>query len=285
MSELLATPGLPVETRPLRMADGARADLLLYRPTGIARAGLLWVPAMGVSAKHYQGLARALAAQGIAVGVHEWRGHGSSDRRAGRRQNWGYRELLGDDLPRSLEALGVALPGVPLRVGGHSLGGQLACLLAATTSVPLAGIVLVASGAPYWRRFKPWTYAAYLFAPLLATLVGRLPGHRIGFGGNEARGVIADWGRSGRTGRYAARGLPVDLEAALSRQVAPVHAWVLSDDWLAPEPSLAWLLGKMPRAAHVTSVLSSDDLGGVTADHFAWMKAPEALARRIAERL
>ena len=36
-----------------------------------------------------------LAAQGIAVFVHEWRGNGSSTQRAGRRQDWGYRELLG----------------------------------------------------------------------------------------------------------------------------------------------------------------------------------------------
>ena len=36
---------------------------------------------------------------GVAVVMHEWRGIGSSDRRAGRRCNWGYRELLQDDLP------------------------------------------------------------------------------------------------------------------------------------------------------------------------------------------
>lgn len=285
MSQPQVTPGLSVECIPLRMADGAQADLMLYRPSGDTRASLLWVPAMGVSAKHYRGLAQALAARGVAVGVHEWRGHGSSDRRAGRRQDWGYRELLGDDLPRSLDALREVSSGSPLLVGGHSLGGQLACLLAATTSAPLSGVVLVASGAPYWRRFKPWTYVAYLLAPMLANLVGRLPGHRIGFGGNEARGVVADWGRSGRTGRYSARGMAVDFESALSRQKAPVHAWLFRDDWLAPMPSLEWLLEKMPGAQRVSTVLSSDDLDGAKADHFAWMKAPEPLARRIADSL
>jgi predicted alpha/beta hydrolase len=270
---------------PLRMADGARADLLLFRPAGVPRAALLWVPALGVSARHYEPLAQALASLGIAVAVHEWRGHGSSDRRAGRGHNWGYQTLLTDDLPASLAALTATFPDTPVLLGGHSLGGQLSTLLASITEVPLRGIVLVASGAPYWRRFRPWVGLAYVAAPLLAHLVGRLPGRQIGFGGNEARGVIADWARSGRTGRYAARGMSVDLEAALRGQRAPVLALRLGDDWLGPESSLLFLLDKMPGARRTVGVIGSDDLAGAKADHFAWMKMPARIAIRIGEWL
>jgi len=277
-----ATAGPERETRVLRMDDGATADLVVYRPPGPVRAALLWIPALGIAARHYESFAVALAAHGIAVGVHEWRGHGSSDRRASRRCDWGYRELLVFDLPRSLESLAACVPDVPLLVGGHSLGGQLACLLAALTPLPLGGIALVASGAPYWRRFKPWVWFAYAFAPLLARVAGRLPGRRIGFGGNEARGVISDWARSGRTGTYAAAGLAVDLEAALRRQHAPVHALRLCDDWLAPASSLAYLVDKMPDAPCDSGVVSAADLGGVQADHFAWMKQPAVVAQRLA---
>lgn len=268
---------------PLRMADGASSDLLLYLPAGDIAATLLWVPAMGVGARHYELLALALSARGIAVAIHEWRGIGSSDRRASRRLNWGYRELLHDDLPVSLRRLYQVAPAAPLYVGGHSLGGQLASLLAATSAIPVSGLSLVASGAPYWRRFKPWVGLAYVAAPLLAHLVGRLPGRRIGFGGNEARGVIADWSRSGRTGRYVAGGLDVDLEAALRDQKAPILAQRLRDDWFGPEPSLAFLLDKMPDAPREVSVVGPDDIGGAPADHFAWMKAPGAIADRIAD--
>jgi len=281
-----STPDIATSAQPLRMTDGASADLVIYRPASTpARAALLWLPAMGVGARHYDGLARALAARGVAVALHEWRGLGSSDRRASRRANWGYRELLGDDLPVSLTALRRALPDVPVHVGGHSLGGQLACLLAATAAQPVAGVVLVGSGAPYWRRFKPWVVLAYLAAPALASVVGRLPGRRIGFGGNEARGVIADWSRSGRSGTYSARGLRWDLETALRGQVAPVLALRLRDDWLAPAASLDFLLGKMPDAPSQVHLVSPADLGGQAADHFTWMKAPDAIARRIAEGL
>lgn len=270
---------------PLRMADGARADLLLFRPAGTPRAAVLWVPALGVAARHYERFALALAGLGMAVGVHEWRGHGSSDQRASRRHNWGYKALLDDDLPASAAALASAFPDTRLYVGGHSLGGQLSTLLASTTSLPVAGVVLVASGAPYWRRFRPWVALAYVGAPLLAGLVGRLPGRRIGFGGNEARGVISDWSRSGRTGRYAARGMAVDFEAALRTQRAPVLALRLRDDWLGPASSVAFLLDKMPEAPRTLGVISPDDLGGEPADHFAWMKMPATLASRISEWL
>jgi len=266
---------------PLRMADGARADLLLFSPPGTPRAALLWVPALGVAARHYEPLAQALADLGVAVGIHEWRGHGSSDQRADRRSNWGYRTLLTDDLPTSLSALAKAFPGVRLCVGGHSLGGQLSTLLASVTDLDLHGIILVASGAPYWRRFHPWVGLAYVAAPALARLVGRLPGRQIGFGGNEARGVISDWARSGRTGRYAARGMAADLEAALQGQRAPLLALRLRDDWLGPETSLAFLLDKMPRAPRRTEVIGPDELAGAKADHFAWMKVPAPIASRI----
>jgi predicted alpha/beta hydrolase len=267
----------------LHMTDGASADLVLYRPIADERAVLLWVPALGVAARHYEPLALALAAHGVAVAVHEWRGIGSSNRRASRRSDWGYRELLTDDLPTSLRALRDAVPSVPLYVGGHSLGGQLATVLASTTSLPLAGLALVGSGSPYWRNFKPWVGLALIAAPLLANLLGWLPGRRIGFGGNEARGVIGDWSRSGRTGRYAGRGIDVDLEAALRAQRAPVLALRLRDDWFGPEASLAFLLGKMPEAPRRSEVLGPDDLAGAPADHFAWMKVPAEVARRLAQ--
>ena len=267
----------------LHMADGASADLVLYRPIADERAVLLWVPALGVAARHYEPLALALAAHGVAVAVHEWRGIGSSNRRASRRSDWGYRELLTDDLPTSLRALRDAVPSVPLYVGGHSLGGQLATVLASTTTLPLAGLALVGSGSPYWRNFKPWVGLALIAAPLLANLLGWLPGRRIGFGGNEARGVIGDWSRSGRTGRYAGRGIDVDLEAALRAQRAPVLALRLRDDWFGPEASLAFLLGKMPEATRRSEVLGPDDLAGAPADHFAWMKVPAEVARRLAQ--
>ena len=171
-------------------------------------------------------------------------------------------------------------------MGGHSLGGQLSLLYASLHPTEFAGLLLVASGAPYWRRFRHgWLIGvAYALAPLLAGLLGYLPGRRIGFGGNEARGVIADWARTGRTGLYAAAGMPQDFERQLASLQLPSLALRLRDDWLAPQASLDWLLGKLGPAERSVDVITPQELGG-PADHFGWMKTPAPIAAHIARWL
>ncbi|WP_395681871.1 alpha/beta fold hydrolase [Dokdonella sp.] len=267
--------------------DGACADLQLVQPVPAARDVLLWLPALGVAARNYLPLARELAGRGVAVALHEWRGNGSSDRRAARAQDWGYRELLEYDIAASRLALRTALPRARLWLGGHSLGGQLATLAAALAPESVAGLVLVASGSPYWRWFRhAWLILPiYLAVPRIASVCGYFPGRRLGFGGREARGVMADWARSGRSGRYVARGVRQDLEAALARVGMPVLALRLEDDWLGPKASLDWLLGKMPAAPQEALVVGAQDLDGAPADHFGWMKKPSMIAQTVATKI
>ncbi|GLQ96286.1 hypothetical protein GCM10007863_07040 [Dyella mobilis] len=240
---------------------------------------------MGVPAKHYLPLAEAFAARGIAVALHEWRGIGSSDRRAGRRHDWGYRELLEADLPAGLELARWQFGGARPWLGGHSLGGQLSCLYASLQPGQLEGLALIASGAPYWRCFSRgrWIRAAYLLASPLARLIGHLPGRRLGFGGNEARGVIRDWSRSGRTGLYSADGMPVDFSRQLASVPLPIFALRLCNDWLAPAASLDWLLDQMPQASKQVGGVTPEQLDGLRADHFGWMKTPDALVTQLIE--
>lgn len=271
----------------VRAADGASVDLQVVKPVSAARNVLLWLPALGVAARNYVPLARELAGRGVAVALHEWRGNGSSDRRAARAQDWGYRELLEYDIPASRLAVGTALPHARFWLGGHSLGGQLATLAAALDAERVAGLALVASGSPYWRMFRhAWLIrATYIAVPWIAAAWGYFPGRRLGFGGREARGVMSDWARSGRSGRYAARHVPHDLEAALARVRAPVLALRLVDDWLGPEASLDWLLRKMPAASQEGGLIGPEALEGAPADHFAWMKKPAAIAQEVATKI
>jgi predicted alpha/beta hydrolase len=285
-AENVTAAGIQPVVIPVAVADGSRFELLCAQPTGDWRRLLYWIPAMGIPARHYLPLAEALAAHGVAVAVHEWRGIGSSNRRAGRACDWGYRELLQDDLPAGLAVLRARWPQATCWLGGHSLGGQLGSLYASLHPAEFAGLLLVASGAPYWRRFRHrWLIgAAYVLAPWLAGLLGYLPGRRIGFGGNEARGVIADWSRTGRTGRYAAAGMTQDFEQQLASLQLPLLALRLCDDWLAPQASLDWLLGKLGPGERSVDVITPQDLGG-PADHFGWMKTPAPIAARIARWL
>ncbi|MGY0798322.1 alpha/beta hydrolase family protein [Lysobacter sp. A286] len=269
---------------PVEAGDGHRWNLLARIPDRPS-SSLLWLPALGVAARHYLPFADALATRGIAVFLHEWRGHGSSSRRAGNQCDWGYRELLDSDLPTSEAALTeLVATGLPAIIGGHSLGGQLASCRIAMTPGLERRLWLVASGAPYWRAFPSptrwWLPLAYRFLPWLAGRCGALPGRRIGFGGLEARGVIEDWSRTALSGRYAARGLDTDLEAALAISTPQIRAVVLTHDWLAPATSLRFLLSKMLQADATVDQLGQQALG-VAADHFQWMKQPGAVASAL----
>lgn len=270
---------------PITSSDGASSELIFTQPNDYPRDVIYWLPALGVPAKHYLPLAEAFAAHGIAMALHEWRGIGSSDRRAGRHCDWGYRDLLEADLPAGMAEAKTRWPRAKFWIGGHSLGGQLSCLYASLHPRDVAGIALIASGAPYWRRFRFGIpiLGAYALASPLAQLVGYLPGRKIGFGGNEARGVIADWSRSGRTGRYAADGMHVDFERQLAALELPLLALRLRDDWLVPESSLDWLLEKMPKASRQTGIVTPRQLAGQRADHFTWMKVPDVLAAQLAQ--
>lgn len=95
---------------PVEASDGHR-HLLPARIPEHPRRTLLWLPALGVAAKHYLPFADALAQRGVAVFVHEWRGSGSV--RADAAHDWGYRELLTLDVPASETAVAAATPDLP----------------------------------------------------------------------------------------------------------------------------------------------------------------------------
>lgn len=278
-------PELPDEGDgiPLTAADGHGFRLLLRAPSAPV-ATLLWLPALGIAARHYLPFAEALAARGVAVFVHEWRGHGTSRQRAGRDSDWGYRELLTIDLPASVEGIRGRYPSLPNIVGGHSLGGQLAACLLALQPQTAERLWLVASGSPFWRvypRPRKWVLPpSYRFLSWLADRNGALPGRSIGFGGREARGVMRDWVRTGLSGRYAGKDMEIDLETALGGVHAETRAVLLADDWLAPRASLDFLLAKMRPGDTRVETLDAHRLGG-RADHFAWMKRPDAVAAAL----
>lgn len=256
---------------------------VLHVPATAADRVLVWLPALGVPARHYEPFARALAVRGVSVVVHEWRGFGSSSLRASNACDWAYRELLLDDIPATRQLAERLHPGRPLMIGGHSLGGQLACCSVALDAVHVRELWLVASGAPYAGAFplayRLWLPFAYRLLALLARAFGALPGRRIGFGGQEARGVIRDWSRTALTGRYAAPGVG-DLEERLREVTMPLKGVLLQQDWLAPPGSLDYLTSKLSPSEQRVDLLDASRLG-TRADHFAWMREPAAIVEAL----
>ncbi len=277
-----ASTTIDQRTMSLRSADGAESELILIAPEQPSM-GVLLLPAMGVPARNYRPFAEQLATAGFAVAVHEWRGIGSSSQRAGRHCDWNYRQLLQLDLPESFRHARQAWPNLRWLLAGHSLGGQLGSL-SVGLDMDVDGLVLLASGAPAWRSFparQRWPLRClFAVAPMIARLRGYFPGRRLGFGGNEARGVIADWARSGRSGNFVPAQVATDLELGMRRSQRPILAILYAEDAFAPAGSLQWLLGKFPQAPIERALLGAAELG-TRADHFAWMRAPQSTVHTL----
>lgn len=287
---MLSTESTETELRSMRVrsADGAEADLLMSLPSS-ARIGVLWLPALGVTARHYQAFAAALADAGIATALHEWRGAGSSDLRASRDCDWGYHELLDQDIPASLTAARQACPDLRWIIAGHSLGGQLAAVFAALNPQAIEGFAIAGSGSPYWKMFRGRMRVALRAMPLIVHVVtalsGYYPGKRLGFAGRESRNLMRDWAQTARSGCYESYADDRDSERALKGFSKPVLGIRLSEDHYCPKASFDWLLAKAPDSPMQRVLLTPKDFSSGLADHFSWLKDPQPVAVSMAKWL
>ena len=258
-------------------ADGASAALELVLPAGEpAERALFFLPALGVGVHPNLRFAAALAEQGIATAVMEWRGLGSSNQRAGRRCDWSYRHILELDIPAALDSAMQAVPHARWSIGGHSIGGQFALICASQQPDDFERVLLIGSGHPYWRSFaRPRLIRGFAAAlPAITALAGYFPGKRLGFAGREASGLMRDWATTVRRGDYLVPGIGQRVNESLQRFDGPVHAIGFTHDWLAPSTSLAHLRGLVPNARWSDTTLGHDAFQTVKADHFGWLRDP-----------
>ncbi|MEU6120745.1 alpha/beta fold hydrolase [Streptomyces sp. NPDC047123] len=294
---LVTTAELPDGTRlPVRGLRAPAPERFLPSGSGPAPGpppapAVLVLPAMGTPARFYRRFARQLHAAGMTALTVDLRGQGeSAAARGARTPGHGYRAIVEEDLPAVVAAIRDELgPEPPLHLLGHSLGGQLGLIHAASADGSGAhgvdGVAVVATGSVWFRAFGPVRGPGLLLVQLLitvtATLLGRWPGTRLGFGGNQPKGVMRDWARQVRTGRYSAKGSALDYEALLAGLRLPVLAVSVEGDTYAPATSLDHLLGKIP-GARLTRRHHTAQEAGARLDHFAWVRAGGALAELVA---
>lgn len=247
---------------------------------------LLLLPALGVPARQYSGCAALLAEAGIAVTLMEWRGVGDSPLRASRGCNFGFAELLDEDIPAALRGMRAAAPEAPLWIMGHSLGGHLGAITAGRLQETVDGLILLACGSPWINAYPAPTRRRIrllcALIPLSNVLLGYFPGDRIGFGGRQPRRLMRDWRALALTGRYTAEGIDEDLDAGLAHYAGSVLSLRMADDSFAPAEAVCAVTDKLTAAEIENAVIGEAELGQ-KADHFRWARQPEPVATRVAE--
>lgn len=249
---------------------------------------VLLMAALGVPARLYENLAAALFEQGFNVALIEQRGQGESALRASRRWDWGFAEVLTNDLPAVLDWIEAQVPGTAIYLLGHSLGGHYSAMMAGLAPERIAGIMVVATGSPWYRAYPPKMrrQIRLLIAvlPLIMLFCGYYPGKRLGFGDRDARTLMRDWLDMAKSNTYRARGLDRDLDAAIAEYTGPVLSVRLADDPFAPEAGMRAVTDKFQRAPVTDRVITVEELDD-KADHFRWAKQGEVVATTVAEWL
>ncbi|MEU4316228.1 alpha/beta fold hydrolase [Nocardia sp. NPDC024068] len=279
-----------METVPIQMPDGATVPVRLLPASGpqrhpvtpdMPRPVVVLIPGLGVPGEYYLYFARELTRRGMNVAVGELRGNGDSRPKATAASTYGYHELAAVDFPAIFEAVRTRFPDSTPYLMGHSMGGHLSVLYASRVRGRLAGLILVASGTPYYRGFRgllgPGLLVGTAAVSLTANLAGVWPGDKLGPNGfgRQSKVLISDWARLARTGRFTPAGADIDYEERISRLKLPVLSITLSGDELTPRTSARHLLDKLP-AADRTTWHEPRRLG-----HNGWITDPHSVADRI----
>ncbi|NKX86210.1 alpha/beta hydrolase family protein [Nocardia coubleae] len=228
---------------------------------------LVVLPALGVTARHYQRFAETAQAQGFHVLTLDYRGQGDSALVISRGTQFGYADLVTGDLTEAI-AWAREQEADPLLVVGHSLGGQLAAALESMSPGEFDGLVLVAAGTPHWRAFTGRGRLVPLILPTVFAVTARVrgvfDGRRFDFGRQSAR-LIGDWARMARTGSWST------TPAVLTSRTFPILAVSFGSDQLAPASAVDELVRLFPGATTTRTHF------GEPAGHVEWMKRPEVV--------
>jgi len=240
------------------------------------RAQILMLPALGIQARLYRKLAEQLAAAGFTTVLMEQRGHGRSGVRPSRQCDYGFKDWLLADIPAALSWMQQQHPELPQYLAGHSLGGHIS-LMARTLHPEVVGIILLATATPWYQCYQGTMrlQVGFLSAaiPPLCTLLGYYPGDRVGFGGREARGLMADWLQMARHNRYSAAGIDSDIEAMVQADDCPVLAIYCDDDAFGPLAAIRGVTNRLGNRDIQWQEITSEALG-IKADHVSWAKQP-----------
>lgn len=278
---------MPAELLTLPVASDYNVPVRWYNADK-GGAVILLMPALGIPAGYYDPLASALQAAGTSVLIMEQRGHGESALRPSRNVDFGYREVLNEDIPTLLDWLHSRQPGQPVVLMGHSLGGHYASMTAGRKPERISGVILSACGTAYYEAFtgtvRNQLRVLITMIPLLIRAFGFYPGDKVGFGGREARRLMQDWLQLARHNRYAAIGLDEDLEAGIRRFNKPLLMLRMADDDYAPKAAMDAMRARYSSAQVSEHVFDAATLGD-RADHLRWVRKPQAVTNEIREWL
>ena len=251
---------------------GPEGTDILYRffKSTSAEKILIFIPAMGVPAGYYKLFAEQLSEVGYHVAIIELRGHGKSQYRVSHVNDFGYDNIIQQDIHTIIQHIKGRFPSLPLILGGHSLGAQLSLLYASRYTKEIDQLLVIACASPLAKNFTGKQRASVFLAPYLFSVTSKLlgyhPGKTLGFGATESRTLINDWSYLAKTGKFAQGDDDFDYEGALRLVNLKVNVFSFQTDSFAPQKAILSINEKLISAT-LTHHIFRDETLSFKANH------------------
>ena len=246
--ENVAAPRSSFEELEIHTSDGAVLRALVDDPPEgtelrgtLVLAHAMFARKSSFGRRDRPGLSSALGARGFRTVAFDFRGHGDS--KPPRTGEWGYDDLVRQDLPAVVDCARARAEDKPVVVLGHSLGGHVT--LAAQGTARIAADAIVAVGASVWLRELErsrlrWAAKSAIARMTLAITArtGGVPAARLRIGSDDAPAAyLRDLLRVVTDREWKSRDGSDDYLASLALVRAPVAAVLGELDLLTCPPS------------------------------------------------
>ena len=269
---LVVTSG-PIIVEPTRLytEDGVALAATTYTGPGPVDMTILMLPGIGVPQRAFRHIAAWLAEHGARCLTVDYRGMGDS-RTPGGIATATLTAWARKDATAALKHAESSWPE-PVMLLGHSFGGQIVGLASAFQRVRAAVFVGSQFGQPrHWNGWQRFGLAGYWFLvlPAFCVFFKVLPSWS-GPAGPLPRGVAREWSRWGRSRDWYLSREP-EAAALLRSFPAPLMAYGVSDDRIAPPRAVSALLDRFSATAPVRRNLTPDALGLAHVGHMGLLR-------------
>ncbi len=244
--------------------------------TANAKGIVLLHPATAVTQGYYEAFARYLLGLGFSVITYDYRGTGRSRPTSLHGFEVSMSDWMDEDVSAVTRWAAVRFPGLPMLAVGHSLGGHALALSVDTNSLRAA--VLVASHAGVTatisgiaERIRVWLVMRVL-APLLCTVLGYMPGRKLGLGEDLPRGVMLQWSRWTTLPRYFFDDPAMDAVGRMARVRIPLLVLGFDDDPWANPGAVSRLIEPLVNARIERRQIAPRDAGMPAIGHMGFFR-------------
>lgn len=238
-------------------------------------------PATSVRARYYARFAAFLHEHGFDVLTYDYRGIGESRPPSLRDFQAGWLDWGRQDFEAALTFVATRLPGQPIYIVAHSIGGFLIGL--AASSHRIKRIFTMGAQYAYWKDYAPNQRVSmfikwHVIMPLVTRLYGYFPGKRLGWLEDTPQGVVRDWTAPypdfedmWRRGPFR---LPESELQTLAERFAAVRgetlAVSLADDEFGTIPAIQRLLRYFRNSPRTHLHIEPQDIGQTSVGHFSF---------------